>query len=300
VIERFDPEARTLGPAKEIPAKGWVHLAAPSEDELALVLARGLSGSLVGHALDVDEVARVDTDGETTLIVVRAPSRRGDTQPLSILVLGELVVTVAKTSTEVVSHLCRRDRLEPSRPLRFALELVAHVAEEFLREVRRIDRAVDELEQKLSASLENKEVMALLGHQKALVHYKTALGSNQIMLERLGKLPHLTLADDERELLDDVEVEVRQSTEMANVSFDILSQTMDAFASIISNNLNVVMKILTSVTLVLTGPLLLVSIWGMNVELPLQKQPWAFAALMAGAAVIAALVALLFWRKRWL
>jgi magnesium transporter len=142
--------------------------------------------------------------------------------------------------------------------------------------------------------------VGLLRYQKALVHFTTALASDAIMLERLARDAHDNLFNLDRDLMDDVTVEFRQAIEMTKIQEEILSQMMDAFASIISNNLNVVVKVLTALTIVLTIPTMVASFYGMNVNLPGQHHPAAFLGTVLISLLGAAILALWFWRKRWL
>jgi magnesium transporter len=142
--------------------------------------------------------------------------------------------------------------------------------------------------------------MQLLRYEKSLVYFTTALKSNELVLERLGKGHILGWPPEEADLLEDVSVEIRQAIEMVDISQNILSQMMDAFASIVSNNLNEVMKILTAATIIVAFPTLIASLYGMNVALPGARHPLAFAAVLAGSFLVAALLALILRRKKWL
>lgn len=305
MLRVFDPTSRRLTPASALPEVGWAHLSDPSAQEIAL-LGERVPASFIAHALDVDEVARTDRQGDATLIIVRAPLRTGDpelpyrSEAIGIVMVGGLLVTMCRSNTDILDGACELRALDPSRPERFFLLLTSYVGERFLGHVRDIDRVVNELESRLRASLANQEVLELLKYQKGLVHFTTALFSNQLMLERLAKDRHLPIEAEDADLFEDAVVEIRQAIEMARVSADILSNMMDAFASIISNNLNVVMKVLTAATLVLTGPMLIVSFYGMNVQLPGQSSPFAFAGLFAVAIILSVVVTFIFWRRRWL
>jgi magnesium transporter len=142
--------------------------------------------------------------------------------------------------------------------------------------------------------------MELLKYQKSLTYFTTALKSNELVLDRLQKGQLLQRYPEDDELLDDVLIEVRQAIEMTSISEDILSQMMDAFASIISNNLNVVMKFLASVTIVLSVPTLIASLYGMNVRLPLEDHPLAFLLILGFSLAVALFVVIVFWRRDWL
>jgi magnesium transporter len=183
---------------------------------------------------------------------------------------------------------------------RFLLHLFLLTAQQYLVDLRAINKAVDALEDKLQASLRNREVLELLKYQKSLTYFTTALKANQLMMDRLQKGQMFKMFPDDEDLLEDALTEIGQAIEMTNISSGILSQMMDAFASIISNNLNAVMKFLASVTIILALPTLVASIYGMNVTLPLSGHPSAFWAVLGFAVVVSLLVVVIFWRRDWL
>jgi len=155
------------------------------------------------------------------------------------------------------------------------------------------------VEQDLHESISNEALMRLLNIEKSLVYFTTSLKANDILIGRLEHTRQLDIPDKDLDILEDVAVEYRQALEMATIHSNILTGTLDTFASIISNNLNNVMKYLTSITLVLMLPTLVASIYGMNIELPLQHSPYAFIMLMGFSIVISIAVALVMVRRRF-
>lgn len=309
MIERFDGASRQMVPLEPGGAAPWLHVTSPTTGDLDALGALGLPADLLGHSLDDDELARVDhAPGGVTLVVLRVPLRTGDSDKLRFraatlgvfLLAGERVVTISRHATTLPGAAAALEHGGSGWPQRALLRLVHGAAAAFLKELVAIDRHVAKLEDELQASLRNREVLGLLELQKCLVHFTTALASNQIMLERLQRDPRVPIGPEEHELLEDALVELKQAIEMTRISEEILSQMMDAFASIISNNLNVVMKVLTSATLLLTVPMLVSSIYGMNVQLPMQHHPAAFVITMSLAVVVAIAVASVLWRKKWL
>lgn len=288
----------------------WVHVVEPTAEELARLKDIGVPADFLTHLADPDERARAEHDDNgLILIVLRFPYALGSeadvpyaTVPLTIIITERWLVTITPKATGFLQKFATGHvrGLSTVKRTRFVLHLLWHIANAYLGHVREINAAVDALEDKLQRSLRNQEVLGLLKYQKSLVYFTTALKSNELVLERLqkGRLLHLYEEDDE--LLDDVLIEVRQAQEMTSISESILSQMMDAFASIISNNLNVVMKVLTSVTIVISLPTLLASLYGMNVPLPGAGHPLAFIVVLGVGVLLAGLVALVFWRKDWL
>ncbi|MGB9826367.1 MAG: magnesium transporter CorA family protein, partial [Desulfofundulus sp.] len=205
-------------------------------------------------------------------------------------------------------YACRIRGFYTYKKTRFLLQLFYLTASHYLRYLRQIDRRSEEIQQRLHRSTENEELIKLFSLGKSLVYFTTSLRSNEIVMEKLLKL-HLAkdlseindglikmYAEDE-DLLEDVITENKQAIEMSEIYAEILSSTMDAFASIISNNLNLVMRFLTSVTIILMIPTMLFSLYGMNVNLPLQQSKAAFPVIVL-LSFILTLVALLFFKKR--
>jgi magnesium transporter len=200
----------------------------------------------------------------------------------------------------VVTEVAGRDAIRDARPLRQLVELLLAIAQAFVTRVDAIDGRVEQLERDLAASLQNREVLALLDEQKALVHLERALASNQIMLQRLLEEPRCAPEGAEVTLLKDAVVEFEQAMQMTRISTEILSSMMDAFASIINNNLNQVFRILGALTVIVSVPGVIAALWGMNVPVPGTGSAWAFAALVVAVIALAGGVALLFRSRRWL
>ena len=285
-----------------------VHLVAPTAAEVAqFARDEGVPEELVRHALDPHERPRVHTVGGATLVVLRVPFERNngipyDTVPLGLLLTGDCVATVCARDTDVVARLRERanDLFPAGQQHRFVIRVLDVVAETYLAHLERIDRNVNRLEKGLRASLENREVLKLLEHQKSLVHFAMALRSTELMLERLKRSPVLRVPEEDQALLEDVLVEFRQAIDVAAISSNILGEMMDAFASIIANNLNVVLKFLAGVTIVLTVPVTVASFYGMNVALPGAGSPNAFVWVLLVSMALSAVVAVLLRRRRWL
>lgn len=285
------------------PRRWWQHAQAPDAGEQAALADGGVPGDFVHHALDVHEQARVEhADGGVTLVVLRVPdgdSTGGRSAPLSVVLRPDRVVTIALHPLALVDVVAAR-LTDDTPPVQVLPELVHAVAARFAEEVDRIDDRVEALEQSLKTSLRNQEVLGLLDCQKALVHLERALASNQVMLERLLADATLPLDAAARRRLAEALVEVKQAVQMTTISAEILASMMDAFASIISNNLNHVMKLLAALTIIVSIPTMVAGLWGMNVPIPGAHAPWAFAALVGGLAACSLVVGLLFRKRQWL
>lgn len=156
------------------------------------------------------------------------------------------------------------------------------------------------MENELHLSMKNKELIQMLGLEKSLVYFSTSLKGNEIVLEKLLRMDFVKDYPDDTELLEDVIIENKQAIEMSNIYRDILSGTMDAFASVISNNLNIVMKVLAAVTIILTIPSIIFGLWGSNVPVPFESSPYGFFAIIGIAALCTAVAVVVMVRKKWL
>lgn len=291
------------------PRAGWLCVVDPGEAELKRLRDEfGIPEELCAHALDVDERPRTDTAGGATLVVLRVPiaaDAAGDTPyttiPLGLVLSRDWIATICLRPNEVVDRLCRYAATDwrVGKHHRLVLHALDVTAEAYLSRLRAINREVDALEIALRTSLANREVIGLLRYQKCLVYFATALRSMELMVERLQRSPAFHIPPEDQGMLEDVLVEIRQAIDVTSVSSNILGEMMDAFASIISNNLNAVMKFLAAITVILTFPVTVASLWGMNVELPLQRDPHAFAWILWASAAVSALVAVVFRRKGW-
>lgn len=297
--------------AAEQPTSGcWIDVVAPSVDEIAqLQEMLGVPQDFLTYPLDLGEMARTQKEDSATLIVLRVPHFQGEaedipyiTVPVGIILSNGYIVTVSKIETDVIREIAsgRSRALSTSRPSRFVLRLLFVTANKYLSQLREINKIIDQTEDRLQLSLRNKEVLQLLKCQKSLLYFTTALTSNELMMRRLQKERLFHQDEEDQDLLNDVLTEIEQAIQMTNISHNILSQMMDAFASIISNNLNVVMKFLASITIVLSLPTMIASLYGMNVRLPFQGAPWAFLMILGITLLVSVPVVIVFWRRDWL
>jgi magnesium transporter len=287
----------------------WLVEIAPDEGRLSELARRfDVPPDLFAHALDADERPRFQAAGGATLVVLRAPERpEGGRAPYGTVAFGVVIgdgfaLTVCRRDNDVLRELGRRAAragapFAPHTALVHALEVTADA---YLASLNELNRAIEAAEDGLREAMENRGVLELLTYQKSLVHFTTALRSTELMLKRLRKTSALQVGPEDEAWLDEVLVEFQQALDTSTVARDILSETMDAFASIISNNLNVVMKFLASVTLVLTLPVAVASFYGMNVPLPGQHSPSAFVTTLVVSLALSAALTVVLRRLRWL
>ena len=174
----------------------------------------------------------------------------------------------------------------------FLLKFMMGNAKRFLSSLRQIDKKSLRVQAELHRSMKNKELIQMLELENSLVYFSTSLSANINVYNKMEKLPAITGNEDYKDLYDDVLIETRQAVEMCNIYRDILSGTMDAYASVISNNLNVVMKLLAVITLIISVPTLIASLWGMNVAVPFGDTAWGFWVVIGICIAVTAVVSI--------
>ncbi|MBQ3718008.1 MAG: magnesium transporter CorA family protein [Methanomicrobium sp.] len=288
----------------------WINMSSPNEDELAEISeVTGFPAEYLKAALDEEESPRIESDNGNTLILIDLPEIIADgddkiysTIPLGILINEDYIVTVCLRDNVVIDDF-RNGRIAGCNTLkrtRFLLQVLYKNSQYFLRYLRSIDRKTNAVEDSLHKSMKNKELIELLGIEKSLVYFSTSLKANEVVLEKIMKFRQIKMYEDDADLLEDVIIENKQAIEMANIYSNILSGMMDAFASIINNNMNRIMKILASVTIILSIPTMIASFFGMNVPLPFQESPMMTVALFLISLGIALALGLYMLKKEFI
>lgn len=286
----------------------WVHLQNPTKEEIDGLTTRfKLDPTYLSAALDVEERARLEHDDDQTLIIVDTPfmEREGSgyiysTLPIGIVLVDDVIITVATQEASIITDFTeeRIRGFSTEKRFRFILQLLYRNASMFLSYLKQVDKASMTVQNKLEKSLRNQELLQMMKLEKSLVFFSTSLKGNEVVLEKMMRLEFIKQIPEGGDLLEDVIIENRQAMEMCTIYRDILSGTMDAFASIISNNLNIVMKVLTSLTVLLSVPALFASFWGMNVAVPFTGSPYGFYIVLAISVITAFIAFILLWRKK--
>ncbi|MGB4587880.1 MAG: magnesium transporter CorA family protein [Clostridiaceae bacterium] len=300
----------------------WIELVNPTEAEISLIGDKfGIRTEFLKASLDYDESSRIDIDDEQVLILVNMPIVEHEempvmynTVPFGIIITDEMLVTVSLEENQLTLDLIRsHPEYNTNNRTRLALELLYNIARLFLKYLKDIDKRSVEIEQGVKKSLRNEELVKLLNLEKSLVYFTTSLKSNEFVLERFKrfyvKRAHdkevkltkeiLDINDEDEEFLEDVIIENKQAIDMADVYSNILGNTMDAFATIISNNLNIVMKFLAIITLVLAIPSIITSYYGMNIALPYQTSPLAYLGIIVLSCIVMVIVAYILIKKKY-
>ncbi len=309
MIQYFKVKGQRFEPALARSEAFWIHLESPTADEIKALLDEfGLPEDFITDLQDADENSRMEYEENAVLVIMRVPlyyqhqaaSLSFTTAPLGMIAVQDKLITVSFFDNEVL-NMWLDGKHKPFRITQqsFMLQIALRASLYFLRFLKEINRRTNKIESELSQSLRNQELFRLLRLEKSLVYFSTSLKSNEIILERLQRSRWLNQDPEAEDLVEDVIIDNMQAIEMANIHSSILSGMMDAFASIISNNLNVVMKFLASMTIILAVPTLISSIYGMNVDLPFQKSPAAFAIVMGIAVLVSLLLVFIFIRKKY-
>ena len=287
MIEIFKTINNKLVRLEEFEDGAWINVTAPTVEEIEAIEKRfKIEHSYLTSAMDTEERSRIEVDEENqTLVIVDVPSieKQEDniiynTIPLSIIMLQTGIITVCAEENSVINDFTdnRVKGFFTNYKNRFVLQILYRGSYTFVRYLRHIDKITDRVEKQLYKSMGNDELLDLLALQKSMVYFSTSLKANELVLEKMLKLEYLKQYPDDMDLLEDVIIENKQAIEMTNIFRGILSSTMDTVASIISNNVNNVMKFLTSVTILITIPTLITSFYGMNVHLPFSDSPHSY------------------------
>lgn len=307
MIQYFKTLQNRLTEVESVEKDCWIHVVNPSSKEIDYLSNKLLiPHDLINDPLDVDENARIEQEKNCMLIVLRVPvEMERDELPYNTISMGiilkrDLVVTVCSRPIEVIQAFVesRVRGFHTEKRERMVLQLFLRSSILFLRYLKNINAKADELQLNLNRSTRNEELMQLLNFEKSLVYFNTSLKSNELMMHRLQrmKIPALD-REEEQDLIEDVMTETKQAIDMAHIYTNILGNLMSAHSSIISNNLNITIRFLTSVTIILSLPILVASLYGMNVHLPFENDPNAFWIVMLIAILLSGL-GVLFFRKK--
>jgi magnesium transporter len=285
----------------------WVKAIDPTPEETQKLVDWGIEADYINYSLDLDEMPRIERDDDYTFILIRIPHRQPDsdipyiTIPLGIMIKSNMIVTICRYDKDMFKILAngKYRLLKTGKRYRFALYIFLETATRYLTHLREINRMTEAIEDQLQKSTRNREVLELLKYQKSLTYFATALRSNEVMMERVQRTQIFNYYEDDQDLLEDVLTENQQAIQMTNINTEILSSMMDAFASIISNNLNGVMKGLAAITIIINVPAVVAAFYGMNVKLPGEGHPLAFLTVFAIALSLTAIATFIFYKRDW-
>ena len=304
------------GPLQELSLKtltkgAWINIVNPTPYELKVVSAlTEVDPDFLRSALDDDERSHTDVEDDSVMILTNVPVYRGedsyDTLPLAIILTDEHIITVCLEETPVMAEFNERTAkfFRTYKRTRFLFQILYKSDVFYLRYLRQISKLSEEIEERLRHDMKNSEILRLLQLQKGLTYFNAALRSNGAVLDRLMRLRTNTtvnhifrMYEEDEDLLEDVIIENKQAREMVEMYSNILSRLADTFSSIVSNNLNLVMKFLTAITIILAIPTVISSFFGMNVPIPFEGDPAGFGRIVIIATGVSSIVVYLLWRR---
>ena len=290
----------------------WIALTNPTATEIFEISEQfGIEVDDLRASLDEEELSRIEVEDNYTLILVDIPTieERNEkdwygTIPLGIIITDKMIFTICLEDTQVLTRFMegRVRNFFTYMKTRFILQILYRNASMYLRYLRIIDKKSEQVEEKMHLSTRNQELVELLELEKSLVYFSTSLRSNEVVLEKLMKIEAIKKYPEDTELLEDVIIENKQAMEMANIYSGILTNMIDAFASIISNNLNIIMKVLAIITIVMSIPTIVFSAYGMNVNLagmPFSGSPWGFTIIILLSVAVSIIAAVILTKKRF-
>ena len=295
-----------MAPLAGVEKDCWINMINPTEEELVRVSeSLDIDMDLLRAALDDEESSHIEVEHDCILTIVDIPFATDQdgaiiysTMPLGIIYAKENIITICLKEYSILAEFAsmRMKGVYTNMKARFIFQMLYRVSVRYLQYLKQIDKISKDVEKQLHKSMKNQELIQLLDLEKSLVYFSTSLKANEATIKKLSRGRIIKLYEDDEDLLEDVLVEVSQAIEMSNIYSNILSGTMDAFASIISNNLNIVMKYLATFTIILSVPTMIASFYGMNVAgIPFAANPHAFwiTVFIAAAATLGAVIALI-------
>ncbi|MDD1693748.1 MAG: magnesium transporter CorA family protein [Methanoregula sp.] len=294
-----------------VPEEGaWVRMTSPTEAELAKTAESCcIPPEFLRAALDEEERPRIDAEDGVVLVVLDVPMvsemegiRTLTTLPLGIVISDKLVITVCSREVPILDDFLtgKVRHFHTVKRTLFLFQIFHRNASSYLHHLRQIERSISRIEVELHRSMKNEELFQMMELEKSLIYFSTSLKSNEAVLERILRTKPLKMYEDDAEFLEDVIIENKQAMEMSQIYLHILNGMTQAFATIISNNLNIVMKFLASITIIIAIPTMIASFYGMNVvDVPLSQTPLAFEIIFGISCIISVCLGLFMWRKKF-
>lgn len=294
--------------ADEWESHAWIKVDNPTPDELALLESRWQAPlDFVHDAEDADERPRVDEEDQWLAVIVRIPSRSIDadgepefhTRPLAVLMRGEVFITVSYFDNEVLDDFVQwsNRRHQPERRgMDMVLSILLSSSVWYLKYLKQMNIMMKSVEDRLEKSMDNDELLRMMGLGKYLIYFITSLRGNEVVLMRLKK--RLRTAAFDEDLLYDVDIEMQQAYDTANIYSQILDRQQSSYSSIIGNNMNVIMRTLTVITIILMVPTGIAGFYGMNVPNGMEAWAWGFLFALLLSAILSVLIYIYLKRKR--
>lgn len=295
----------------EKPVKGcWINLEKPTEQEIKnIAMTVDIDEQLLRYPLDLAEKAHIDTEDTEVLIVVDAPVTEIDendkksyvTMPLGMIVVrDEIFITISPVKIDVVESILTNNKvnyIQTDKKSRFVFQILYGIAQDYIRYLTYISKDLDKFEKHMEKSMRNKELLNMMSFEKTMIYFSASVKANQVVLEKLNKGKSIKLYEEDEDILEDTLIENRQAIEMIQTYSEILNGIVDMFGTMVSNNLNTVMKILTSITIIISIPTMIASFFGMNVTFPFDTSKGGFYPVVF-VSIVVTLLTTLFLKKK--
>ncbi|MCK4979845.1 MAG: magnesium transporter CorA family protein [Candidatus Delongbacteria bacterium] len=311
MIEIFKKVNSNLEKIDAYEDSSWVNIVHPSEEEINTIIDKfDIPRDFITDSLDIDEVARLEIDDDNFILLTRIPVLDIDgegshyqTIPLGIIVLNnKLMITVCSRENDLVSDFIQQriKNFDPAERGKSILQIFNRTNQLYIRYLKQLRHKAGEIEEDIQQSMKNEELVEIFKLDKSFIQFEASLKSNNRMIQKLQRSKLFKMDESKEDILEDVMIDIKQAIEMAEIYSVIMKEMMSFFSSLISNNLNVVMKFLTAVTIIIAIPTLVASIYGMNVSLPFQNAPHAFIITLVISAVAALMGIILFIYRKWI
>ena len=318
MLRLYKSENGILLPSEKFGSHTWVCLFNPSEEELSYIERKcQIFPEFLRYPLDEEERPRIEKEEQQILILLRVPDivSKGlfikyETIPIGIILTEENIITICLKDhpifDEFITLANKSKNFDLRNPVHFLLSFMLAISSLYIKLLRQIDKILDEYDEEIIKSVENEEILKMLSIEKTLTYFNTSLQGNDTVLTKIQSGRYIRLTEEDMELLEDVQIETKQAIEMTKIFLSIVSGTMDAYTSIINNNLNIIMKFLASMAIILSIPNIIYGMYGMNIPLPLQDlppfkgTPYAFYILNSFTLALLLILFFLFRKKKYL
>lgn len=288
----------------------WLHLTNPTDREIELVArCTGASEDFLKAALDEEEKARIDVEDSNTLAIFDIPIIEEEdnyytygTLPFGVVITKNCIISVCLKETSLIQSLIggRVKNFMTAKKTRLLYQLLYFTHTKYQNYLKQIDKSTQRIQDELVKSTKNKALLQMLDLEKSLLYFSTSLRGNGFVIDKLSKTTAVKKYEEDEELLEDVAIENRQAIEMCNIYREVLSVNMDAWGSIINNNMNSIMKLLTSITFVISVPTMISGLWGMNTGVPFEGESWGFWVATGIAGIAATIASIILHKKKML
>ena len=297
----------------EKPVKGcWINLVKPTDKEISdIAKLVNIEEHLLKYPLDIAEKAHIDFEDDAVLIVVDSPAteykkkkKYYTTLPLGmILVRDDIFITISQVNITSVDQILNNSKpylVETQKKSRFVFKILYNMAQDYIRYLTYINQDLENFENKMEKTMSNEELMNILNFEKTMMYFNASVKANQVVLEKLNRGKAIKLYEEDEDILEDTLIENRQAIEMIQTYSEILNGITDIFGTIVSNNLNNVMKFLTSITVIISLPTMISSFLGMNVDFPFRTDIIGFICVIVVSILITVLATLWLSKKKML